>query len=70
VWKALTGKREPKIEVAQLIEEVLLCEAFRCLPRAGGLYDQDFDWIDRAKVVKSAISDLRQQKQKAISKGK
>jgi hypothetical protein len=33
--------REPDPDVAMAIELTAMCETFNCLPRAGGLMDQD-----------------------------
>lgn len=44
--------------------EVLLCETFGCLPKSGGLYDQDVRWVREAMIVLNARAAMREAREK------
>jgi hypothetical protein len=49
--------RKPEQDVVEAIDMTLLCQALHCLPRAGGLMDQDYWDVIRMKWVIEAQAE-------------
>lgn len=47
----------PDSDIAYLANITGMCEAFNCLPKPGGLFDQDVVLIEGMRIVKQAKSE-------------
>ena len=70
-WACLTSRSGPpknllasEPRIARLWSSYQLCKHLTCLPDAGGLLDQDAEWVAFAGIFANAEADYRESQNK------